>query len=334
MNKILITGAAGFIGYFLTQELLKHGFEVVGLDNLNDYYDPGLKLSRLDQVAVSPKYLFVEADLSNRIAMEQVFNTHRFDIVINLAAQVGVRYSLENPRAYVKSNLLGFTNVLECCRYNSVKHLVFASSSSVYGGNAIIPFSTHDGVDHPVSFYAVTKRSNELMAHTYSHLYGLPTTGLRFFTVYGPWGRPDMSYFLFTRAILAGEPINIFNNGDMQRDFTYIDDVIKSIVLIMGKPPAPVTDWRGSNSSISWAPYRIYNIGNNHMETLMHFISVLEGCLRMKAKKRFLPMQDGDVVATCANIDDLVQNFKFKPSINIEVGLEKFVKWYRGYYGK
>ena len=335
MNKILITGGAGFIGYFLSQKLLTKGLEVVGIDNLNDYYDPGLKQSRLDQLSAEPKYSFVKLDLSDRIGMEQFFVEQQFDAVVNLAAQAGVRYSLENPHAYADSNLLGFVNVLEGCRHTRVKHLVFASSSSVYGGNTTMPFSVHDNVDHPVSLYAATKKSNELMAHAYSHLYGLPTTGLRFFTVYGPWGRPDMAYFLFTKAILAGEPINIFNNGEMKRDFTYIDDIVEGVALIIRKPPVDSPNWDKANpdTATSWAPYHIYNIGNNQVETLMHFIEVLEDCLGKKAAKKFLPMQDGDVAATCANVDDLVRDFEFKPSTSIETGLENFVKWYRGYYG-
>lgn len=333
MKKILITGAAGFIGSFLSRKLLDQGWEVVGIDNLNDYYDPGLKRARL-QWLVSPAFTFCEIDLADRERMEQLFAAHHFDAVVNLAAQAGVRYSLTNPHAYASSNLLGFVNILEGCRHTGVGHLVFASSSSVYGGNTSMPFSVHDNVDHPVSLYAATKKSNEMMAHSYSHLYGLKATGLRFFTVYGPWGRPDMAYFLFTRAILAGEPINIFNNGNMARDFTYIDDIIEGVVRVIEKPPVPNPAWDKSNPdpATSWAPYRIYNIGNNKQERLMYFIEVLENCLGRKAVKNYLPMQDGDVQETYANIDDLVADVGFRPSTPIEVGLQRFVEWYRGYY--
>ncbi len=334
MKKILITGGAGFIGYFLSQELLRLGFQVVGIDNLNDYYDPGLKQSRLELLAGHKGYEFVKLDLADRKGMPELFARHQFDGVVNLAAQAGVRYSLENPLAYADSNLIGFVNVLEGCRHTGVEHLVFASSSSVYGGNTSMPFSVHDNVNHPVSLYAATKKANELMAHSYSHLYGVPCTGLRFFTVYGPMGRPDMAYFLFTKAILAGEPINVFNNGKMQRDFTYIDDIVEGVVRILGKPPVPNPDFDKSSpdSATSWAPYHIYNIGNNNVETLMHFIEVLEDCLGQKALKNYLPMQDGDVTATYANVEELVRDFDFKPSTSIEVGLENFVKWYRSYY--
>ena len=333
MKKILITGGAGFIGYFLSQKLLALGLEVVGIDDLNDYYDPALKQARLDQLSAEPKYSFIKLDLADRTGMERLFIDQQFDIVVNMAAQAGVRYSLTNPHAYADSNLLGFVNVLEGCRHTKVQHLVFASSSSVYGGNTTMPFSVNDNVDHPLSLYAATKKSNELMAHAYSHLYSLPTTGLRFFTVYGPWGRPDMAYFLFTKAILAGEPINIFNNGEMKRDFTYIVDIVEGVARIIQKPPVANPDWDKANpdAATSWAPYHIYNIGNNQVETLMHFIEVLEDCLGKKAKKIYLPMQDGDVTATNANVDDLVRDFDFKPSTSIETGLENFVKWYRWY---
>jgi len=334
MKKILITGGAGFIGYFLSKKLLSDGFEVVGIDNMNDYYDPSLKQARLDQLNSSPGYTFIKMDLADRPVMERLFDTHGFDAVVNLAAQAGVRYSLQNPHAYADSNLLGFVNVLEGCRHTKVKHLVFASSSSVYGGNTKMPFSVHDNVDHPVSLYAATKKSNELMAHAYSHLYGLSCTGLRFFTVYGPWGRPDMAYFLFTKAILAGESINIFNNGEMKRDFTYIDDIVEGVIRVVGRPPEANPAWDKDNPdpATSWAPYQVYNIGNNQQETLMHFIEVLEECLGKKAKKNFLPMQDGDVAATYANIDDLVRDVGFKPSTSIEDGLQRFVEWYREFY--
>jgi len=333
MKKILITGAAGFIGFFLARQLLVQGWEVVGLDNLNDYYEPSLKRARL-QGLDRPGFTFVELDLADREGMAQLFANHRFDAAVNLAAQAGVRYSLTNPHAYADSNLLGFVNILEGCRHTGVSHLVFASSSSVYGGNTTMPFSVHDNVDHPVSLYAATKKANELMAHAYSHLYGLPTTGLRFFTVYGPWGRPDMAYFLFTKAILAGEPINIFNNGEMARDFTYIDDIVEGLVRVIEQPPVanPAWDKARPDTATSWAPYRIYNIGNNRQEKLMYFIEVLEGCLGRRAVKNFLPMQAGDVRETYANIDDLVTEVGFRPSTPIEVGLQRFVDWYRSYY--
>jgi len=333
MRKILITGAAGFIGSFLSRKLLGQGWEVVGIDNLNDYYDPGLKKARLQWLNQSG-FTFLELDLADREGMAQLFAAHRFDAVVNLAAQAGVRYSLTHPHAYADSNLLGFVNILEGCRHNGVGHLVFASSSSVYGGNTSMPFSVHDNVDHPVSLYAATKKANEMMAHAYSHLYGMRTTGLRFFTVYGPWGRPDMAYFLFTKAILAGVPINIFNNGDMARDFTYIDDIVEGVVRVIEQPPVPNPAWDKSqpDTATSWAPYRIYNIGNNKQEKLMYFIEVLEDCLGRKAVKNFLPMQDGDVQQTYANIDDLVADVGFRPSTPIEVGLQRFVEWYRSYY--
>ena len=334
IKKVLITGAAGFIGFFLSKRLLDEGVEVVGIDNLNDYYDPGLKKSRLAVLEPYDKFSFVELDMANRPGMEALFNQHSFDVVVNLAAQAGVRYSLENPHSYVDSNVVGFVNILEGCRHSSVKHLVFASSSSVYGGNTKTPFSVHDNVDHPVSLYAATKKSNELMAHSYSHLYGLPVTGLRFFTVYGPWGRPDMAYFLFTKAILAGQPINVFNHGKMKRDFTYIDDIVEGVMRVMKKQPQPNPDWDRYNAdpATSYCPYRVYNIGNNQQETLMHFIEVLEDCLGKKAEKNFMPMQNGDVPATYANVDDLTRDVGFKPSTSIEDGLKKFVDWYRGYY--
>ncbi|MBI5559410.1 MAG: NAD-dependent epimerase [Deltaproteobacteria bacterium] len=334
MKKVLITGAAGFIGFFLAKRLLAEGVEVVGLDNLNDYYDPGLKRSRLDQLAGQENFTFALLDLADRPAVAKLFAAHGFDVVVNLAAQAGVRYSLENPHSYVDSNVVGFVNVLEGCRHNGVKHLVFASSSSVYGGNTTMPFSVHDNVDHPVSLYAATKKSNELMAHTYSHLYGLPCTGLRFFTVYGPWGRPDMAYFLFTRAILAGQPIKVFNFGKMKRDFTYIDDIIEGVVRVINRTPVENSAWDRVNPdpATSWGPYRIYNIGNNQQEDLLYFIEVLEGCLGRKAEKEFLPMQNGDVPATYANVDDLVRDVGFKPTTTIEEGLRRFVDWYRGYY--
>ncbi|MDA8417929.1 MAG: NAD-dependent epimerase, partial [Desulfobacteraceae bacterium] len=306
MKRILITGAAGFIGYFLSQRLLADGWQVVGIDNLNDYYDPSLKRARLAQIA-SRDFTFIPLDLSDRLRMAELFAGPSFEVVVNLAAQAGVRYSLENPSSYVDANLVGFANVLEGCRHSGVGHLVFASSSSVYGGNTRMPFSVRDNVDHPVSLYAATKKANELMAHAYSHLYALPATGLRFFTVYGPWGRPDMAYFLFTKAILAGEPIDVFNQGRMKRDFTYIDDIVEGVVRIIDKPPAPQPQWdRGHpDPGGSWAPYRIYNIGNHQQEELLRLIEVLEDCLGKKAVKLYLPMQNGDVPETYADIDDL-----------------------------
>jgi len=333
MQKILVTGAAGFIGSFLCRKLLDQGWTVVGLDNLNEYYDPGLKRARLQRLD-APGFTFHALDLADREGMAQLFASQRFDVVVNLAAQAGVRYSLTNPHAYADSNLLGFVNVLEGCRHTGVGHLVFASSSSVYGGNTKMPFSVHDNVDHPVSLYAATKKANEMMAHAYSHLYGLPATGLRFFTVYGPWGRPDMAYFLFTKAILAGQPINVFNNGDMARDFTYIDDIIEGVARVIDKPPVPNPTWDKSrpDTATSWAPYRLYNIGNNRQEKLLYFIEVLENCLGRKAVKKFLPMQDGDVQETYADIDELAADVGFRPSTSIEIGLQRFVAWYLEYY--
>jgi len=332
--KILITGAAGFIGSFLSKRLLAEGWEVVGIDNLNDYYDPGLKKARLALIPEAAPFSFVHGDIADRKLMADLFAGHKFAAVVNMAAQAGVRYSLENPNSYVDSNVVGFVNLLEGCRHSGVGHFVFASSSSVYGGNVRTPFSVHDNVDHPVSLYAATKKSNELMAHCYSHLYGLPTTGLRFFTVYGPWGRPDMAYFLFTKAILAGQPIKIFNNGEMKRDFTYIDDIIEGVVRIISRPPKPDENWDKQNPdpASSWCPYKIYNIGNNQQEGLMRYIEVLEECLGKKAEKQFLPMQDGDVKETFANIDDLARDINFRPSTSIEEGLRRFVGWYMGYY--
>ncbi len=334
IKKILITGAAGFIGFFLARRLLADNIEVVGIDNLNDYYDPALKQARLDLLLPRKGFTFVKLDMADRPAMTKLFKQHSFDVVVNLAAQAGVRYSLENPHSYVDSNVVGFVNILEGCRHNNVRHLVFASSSSVYGGNTKMPFSVHDNVDHPVSLYAATKKSNELMAHAYSHLYGLATTGLRFFTVYGPWGRPDMAYFLFTRAILADEPINVFNHGKMKRDFTYIDDIIEGVVRVIHHVPLADPEWdrEKADPATSYCPYHIYNIGNNQQEDLMRFIEVLEDCLGKKAKKNLLPMQNGDVPATYANVDDLVADVGFKPTTSIEEGLGKFVEWYRQSY--
>lgn len=334
MVKILVTGAAGFIGFHLSQRLLTRGDEVVGLDNLNDYYDISLKKDRLALLQEKPTFSFYKLDLADRKGIEQLFAEQHFDIVVNLAAQAGVRYSLTNPHAYINSNLVGFINILEGCRYSRVKHLVFASSSSVYGANTKIPFSVHDNVDHPVSLYATTKKANELMAHNYSYLYGLPTTGLRFFTVYGPWGRPDMALFLFTKAILAGQPIDVFNYGKMQRDFTYIDDIVEGVVRVVDKIPEPNPNWSGDapDPGSSKAPYKIYNIGNNQPVELMHFIEVLEDCLGMKAKKNMMPIQPGDVPTTYADVDDLFKDVDFKPNTPIEVGIERFLTWYRSYY--
>ena len=334
MNKVLVTGAAGFIGFHLSQQLLARGDEVIGLDNLNNYYDVTLKKDRLAQLQGKSGFSFYNLDLANREGMTQLFAEASFDLVAHMAAQAGVRYSLKNPYAYVDSNLVGFINVLEGCRHSKVKHLVFASSSSVYGANTKIPFSVHDNVDHPLSLYAATKKANELMAHTYSHLYRLPTTGLRFFTVYGPWGRPDMALFLFTKAILAGQPIDVFNAGKMQRDFTYIDDIVEGVIRVLDKIPEPNITWSGDapDPASSNAPYKIYNIGNNQPIELMRFIEVLEDCLGTKAEKNILPLQAGDVPVTYADVDDLVKEVGFKPSTPIEVGIERFIAWYRSYY--
>jgi UDP-glucuronate 4-epimerase len=334
MNKVLVTGAAGFIGFHLSQQLLARGDEVIGLDNLNNYYDVTLKKDRLVQLQRKSGFSFYNLDLANREGMTQLFAEASFDLVAHMAAQAGVRYSLKNPHAYVDSNLVGFINVLEGCRHSKVKHLVFASSSSVYGANTKIPFSVHDNVDHPLSLYAATKKANELMAHTYSHLYRLPTTGLRFFTVYGPWGRPDMALFLFTKAILAEQPIDVFNAGKMQRDFTYIDDIVEGVIRVLDKIPEPNITWSGDapDPASSNAPYKIYNIGNNQPIELMRFIEVLEDCLGRKAEKNILPLQAGDVPVTYADVDDLVKEVGFKPSTPIEVGIERFIAWYRSYY--
>lgn len=334
MSKILVTGAAGFIGFHLSKRLISRGDEVIGLDNLNDYYDVSLKEARLSQLQDSRAFKFYKLDLSDLQGLMGLFETERPDVVINLAAQAGVRYSLKNPHAYVQSNLVGFVNILEGCRHHGVKHLVYASSSSVYGANTSIPFSVHDNVDHPVSFYAASKKANELMAHTYSHLYGLPTTGLRFFTVYGPWGRPDMALFIFTRAILAGKPIDVFNYGKMKRDFTYIDDIIEGVVRVADRIPQPDPDWSGADPDLgtSSAPYRVYNIGNNQPVELLHFIEAIENCLGIKAEKNLLPMQPGDVPATFADVDDLMRDTDFKPDTSIEAGIRRFIEWYREYY--
>jgi len=332
--KILVTGAAGFIGFHLSHRLLSMGHEVVGLDNLNDYYSVEIKKARLAQLTSDPKFTFAYLDLADNEGMAKLFAQNGFTHVVNLAAQAGVRYSIRNPRAYIDSNVVGFLNVLEGCRHNKVQHLTYASSSSVYGMNTTMPLSVHDNVDHPMSLYAATKKSNELMAHTYSHLYGVPTTGLRFFTVYGPWGRPDMALFLFTKAILAGEPIKVFNYGKMRRDFTYIDDIVEGIVRVTEHTATPNPDWSGAkpDPATSPSPYRLYNIGNHNVVELSRYIEVLEDCLGKKAIKEFLPMQMGDVPATEANVDDLVRDVGFRPNTSIETGISRFVAWYRDYF--
>ncbi|EIW89354.1 NAD-dependent epimerase/dehydratase [Alishewanella agri BL06] len=330
--KFLVTGAAGFIGFYVCQRLLALGYQVVGLDNLNDYYPVQLKRDRLSQLQKQPGFRFVQLDLADRDGIAALFASEQFQRVIHLGAQAGVRYSLQNPMAYADSNLIGTLTILEGCRQHKVEHLVYASSSSVYGMNSKMPFSTGDRVDHPVSLYAATKKANELIAHSYSHLYGIPTTGLRFFTVYGPWGRPDMAPFLFTKAILAGEPIKVFNHGQMLRDFTYIDDIVEGVVRIQALPPKPHADWDGSDASSSFAPYKVFNIGNNQPVKLMTFIEAIEKATGKTAVKEFLPMQAGDVPATYADIDDLQAAVGFKPATPIEEGMQRFVDWYRGYY--
>ena len=332
--KILVTGAAGFIGFNLSSRLLKDGHEVYGIDNLNDYYDVSLKKKRLSIVEKQAGFKFILGDLADREKIKNLFEAYSFDAVINLAVQAGVRYSIENPASYIDSNLVGFGNILEGCRHSGVKHLVYASSSSVYGLNTNMPFSVRHNVDHPISLYAASKKANELMAHTYSYLYKLPTTGLRFFTVYGPWGRPDMALFLFTKAILNNEPIKVFNNGEMQRDFTYIDDIVEGVVRVMNNIPAPDPDWTSDtpNPSASCAPYKLYNIGNNQPVALMAFIKSIEQALGKKAVKKYLPLQPGDVPATYADVNDLIKDTGFKPSTSVEEGINKFVKWYKEYY--
>ncbi|MBA3709788.1 MAG: NAD-dependent epimerase [Planctomycetes bacterium] len=332
--KILVTGAAGFIGFHTAQKLLARGDQVIGLDIVNAYYDPTLKRDRLALLAKHTRFSFLEIDLADRARMADVFAQGGFDRVINLAAQAGVRYSIENPHAYVDSNLIGFMNVLEGCRHNGVKHLVYASSSSVYGLNTTMPFSVRHNVDHPISLYAASKKANELMAHTYSHLYRLPTTGLRFFTVYGPWGRPDMALFLFTKAILAGKPIDVFNEGKMRRDFTYIDDIVEGVVRVCDQVAAPNPAWNGAkpDPSSSPAPYRLYNIGNNSPVELRDFIAAIESALGEKAELNLLPMQPGDVAATAADVEDLSAAVGFRPSTPVADGIKRFVAWYREYY--
>ena len=333
-NTVLVTGAAGFIGYHLAERLLADGREVVGLDNLNDYYDPSLKQARLERLEASDRFTFARLDLADREGMESLFAEHGFSAVVNLAAQAGVRYSIENPHSYVDSNLVGFLNILEGCRHTGVGHLVYASSSSVYGANTSMPFSVHDNIDHPLSLYAATKKANELMAHTYSHLYDLPTTGLRFFTVYGPWGRPDMALFKFTKKILAGEPIDVFNYGNHRRDFTYIDDIVEGVVRVMNTTPEPNPDWSSDDPDpgTSRGPWRVYNIGNSQPIELMKYIEVIEDCLGKKAEKNLLPMQPGDVPDTYADVTALTDDVGYKPDTTIEEGVQKFIEWYREYY--
>ncbi|MBI4745819.1 MAG: NAD-dependent epimerase [Deltaproteobacteria bacterium] len=335
-EKVLVTGAAGFIGFHLSKRLIERGDQVVGIDNLNDYYDVSLKRARLAQLEGLSGFRFVKMSLEDREGLPGLFREERFDKVVNLAAQAGVRYSLINPYAYIDANIAGFINILEGCRHNNVRHLVFASSSSVYGANTKMPFSVHDNVDHPVSLYAATKKANELMAHTYSHLYKLPCTGLRFFTVYGPWGRPDMALFLFAKAIIEDRPIDVYNFGKMQRDFTYIDDIVEGVIRVTDRIAAPDPAWSGvaPDTGSSSAPYKIYNIGNNNPVELMRFIEVLEDALGKKAKKNLLPLQPGDVPATYADVDDLMKDVGFKPDTPVEVGIRRFVEWYRGHYGR
>ena len=347
--KILITGTAGFIGYHLAEKLIARGDEVVGLDSINDYYDVSVKYGRLERAGINQdaieynylttsskhsNYRFIKLQLEDQENLNTLFQHEKFDGVCNLAAQAGVRYSLENPRAYIDANIIGFINILEACRHYDVKNLCYASSSSVYGLNEHLPFSTSDNVDHPISLYAASKKSNELMAHTYSHLYGISTTGLRFFTVYGPWGRPDMALFLFTKAALEGKPINVFNNGDMLRDFTYIDDIVEGIIRVIDNPAQPSTDWSGENPdpSTSSAPYQIYNIGNNNPVKLMDFIEAIEIALDKKIEKNMMPIQAGDVPATYANVDGLVENLNYRPSTPIQQGINNFVAWYRDFF--
>lgn len=349
-KKILVTGTAGFIGFHVALKLLQRGDTVVGLDSINDYYDVALKHGRLENSGFSiaalrygckirsslwPAYEFIQLKLEDRAALARLCMDEKFDAVCHLAAQAGVRYSLTNPHAYVSANIAGFMNMLEACRHCAVGHLVYASSSSVYGLNTHMPFSVHDNVDHPVSLYAASKKSNELMAHTYSHLFNLPTTGLRFFTVYGPWGRPDMALFLFTKAILAGEQIDVYNNGNMQRDFTYIDDIVEGVVRVIDKPAATNLDWNADSPEpgSSPAPYRLYNIGNNSPVKLLDFIAAIEKALGRKALKNFMPLQQGDVPATWADVDDLIRDFNYRPATPLQEGVQKFVDWYRGFYG-
>ncbi|WP_219914496.1 NAD-dependent epimerase [Thalassobacillus sp. CUG 92003] len=331
---ILVTGSAGFIGAHAAKRLLELGHSIIGIDNMNDYYSVQLKKDRLT-LLTHEHYSFEQIDLANRDEVQHIFKTYQPTTVIHLAAQAGVRYSLENPHAYITSNIVGFMNILEACRHHQVEHLIYASSSSVYGMNTKMPFSVHDNVDHPVSLYAATKKANELMAHTYSHLYGLPTTGLRFFTVYGPWGRPDMALFRFTKAILDGKPIKLYNNGDMKRDFTYIDDIVEGMIRLIDLPPAPTPQWdaHSADPGTSSAPYHIYNIGSNKPIKLMDFVTALENKLGIKAKKDFLPFQDGDVQITYADVQDLMKKVGYQPNTPLQHGIGKFVDWYKEYYG-
>ncbi|MEK6477787.1 NAD-dependent epimerase [Catalinimonas sp. 4WD22] len=333
-KKVLVTGAAGFIGFHLSQKLCQQGFEVVGIDNLNDYYDPNLKNSRLDILKRLSTFSFYKIDLLEKERIDQLFEAEKFQYVVNLAAQAGVRYSLVNPYAYIEANITGFLNILEACRHYPVEHLIYASSSSVYGANTKMPFSVHHNVDHPVSLYAATKKSNELMAHTYSNLYNIPTTGLRFFTVYGPYGRPDMALFLFTKAILENKPIDVYNNGEMKRDFTYVDDIVEGVIKLLPHVASPNPAWDGNHpdSASSFAPYAIYNIGNNNPVKLLDFIHTLEQALGKEAQKNMMPIQDGDVPATFADVDDLIKDVGFKPATPLHKGIQDFVDWYRGYY--
>jgi UDP-glucuronate 4-epimerase len=348
--KILITGTAGFIGFHLANKLIARGDEVIGIDSINNYYDVNLKYSRLkvaginnesisyNKVVISdkfPNYRFIQLNLEDKEGIDKLFADYRFDKVCNLAAQAGVRYSIENPSVYAQSNIVGFLNILEACRHNKIEHLVYASSSSVYGLNEVMPFSTCHNVDHPISLYAASKKSNELMAHTYSYLYNLPTTGLRFFTVYGPWGRPDMALFLFTKAMIEGKPIDVFNNGDMQRDFTYIDDIVEGILRVIDNIPQGDINWSGQNPNpaASVAPYKLYNIGNSNPVKLLDFVDAIETALGRKAKKNFLPLQPGDVPSTWADVEDLVKNIDYKPSVKVSEGIQKFIEWYKVYYG-
>lgn len=334
-DAVLVTGAAGFIGFHVAQRLLKNGRSVVGLDNLNAYYDPALKEARRDELTKSNKFQFVKLDLADRTGMQALFKEHRFPHVVHLAAQAGVRHSLVDPYAYIDSNLSGFANILEGCRHNGCKHLLYASSSSVYGSNTRMPFSVHDNVDHPLSLYGASKKANELMAHAYAHLFKLPTTGLRFFTVYGPWGRPDMAMWIFAKAILAGEPIKLFNHGKMRRDFTYVDDVVESVVRLIERGPAGDPNWSpdAPDPGSSSAPWRVYNIGNNKPEELLDVVQFLEEKIGKKAKREFLPMQPGDVPATFADVDELMRAVGFKPSTPIAEGISRFIDWYRSFHG-
>ncbi len=332
--KVLVTGAAGFIGSALSIRLLERGDEVVGIDNLNDYYDVNLKLARLERLRDYERFKFIKLDISDKSVIEELFVREKFQRVMHLAAQAGVRYSITNPHAYIDSNIIGFMNILEGCRHNAVEHLAYASSSSVYGANTNMPFSIHNNVDHPVSLYAASKKANELMAHTYSHLYKLPTTGLRFFTVYGPWGRPDMSLFMFTRNILDGKPIDVFNYGNHRRDFTYVDDIVEGVIRVIDKPAQVNPSWAGENPDpgTSLAPYRIYNIGNNNPVNLLAFIATLEKCLGKEAIKNLLPLQPGDVPDTYADVSDLVNDLGYKPGTLLETGIRNFVEWYKNFY--